>query len=153
VNALHLDLTLPVLRLGAGPFSFDPLEQLLGARVSDLLQPLMRGPTSQRRTAQGVLVDLYPLALPEGEGASVPLGALGELGFFNEGGLLVLTVPALSVPFLVSRLGSAVVRRSLPTLSADGRTHLVDLGIQWRAGARATFPLGSWGEIGLEAAS
>jgi hypothetical protein len=153
VRALHLDLTLPVLRLGMGPFSFDPLEHFLGARLSDLLEPLMRGAVSQKRTDSGALVDLYPLMLPEGEGASVPLGALGELGFFNDSGLLVLTVPALSVPFVVSRLGSAVVRRSAPILASDGRTRLVELGVEWRAGARATFPLGGWGEIGVAASN
>jgi hypothetical protein len=148
---LRLELSLPCLRLGLGPFSFDPLEQLVGAKISDLLEPLMSGPVTQRRTTAGATIDLYPLALPDGEGAAVPLGAWGELGFANEQGLLLLTLPALSAPFVVPRLGEALVGRPEPALSLDGRHRVVNLRLQLRPGARASFPLGGWGEVGLEA--
>ena len=29
-GAIHVNLTLPVTRLGFGPFSFDPIEQMIG---------------------------------------------------------------------------------------------------------------------------
>jgi hypothetical protein len=83
VSAIRVDVTLPVLRIGMGPYTFDPLERLLGAPVEDLLGSLMAGPVVQRRTESGLTLDVYPLALPDGEGATLPLGGLGELGFFN----------------------------------------------------------------------
>ena len=152
MSAIRVDVTLPVLRLGFGPFQIDPLEQLVGAKVSDLLEPLMTGPLTQRHTTAGVLVDVYPLALPEGEGASVPLGSFGELGFFNERSVLLLTVPALSVPFVVPRLGDSLLGPPERGSSADGRSRVVHLRVKFKPGAKAAFPLGSLGEIGVEAA-
>lgn len=55
-----------------------------------------------------MLVDVYPLALPDGECATIPLGSFGELGFFDDRSVL-LTVLALSVPFVVLRLGDALL--------------------------------------------
>lgn len=152
MSAIRVDVTLPVLRLGFGPFVVDPLEQLVGARVSDLLEPLMRGPQTQRRTGAGVLVDVYPLALPDGEGAAIPLGNFGELGFFNEHSVLLLTVPALALPFVVPRLDHALLGTPEPALAADGRSRVVNLRVKLEAGAKAAFPLGRFGEIGVEAA-
>lgn len=152
MNAIRVDVTLPVLRLGLGPFVVDPLEQLVGARVSDLLEPLMRGPQTQRRTEAGVLVDVYPLALPDGEGAAIPLGSFGELGFFNDRSVLLLTVPALSAPFVVPRLGDSLLGPPERGMSTDGRSRIVNLRVKLEAGAKAAFPLGSFGEIGIEAA-
>lgn len=152
MSAIRVVLTLPVLRLGVGPFAIDPLEHLVGAKVSDLLGPLMTGPVTQRRTEAGVLVDVYPLALPEGEGATVPLGGLGELGFFNARGLLVLTVPAAAASWVAARLGAAVVERA-EGRSLDGRSRVVALTLRLHPGARAAWPLGGMGEVGVEAAA
>ena len=40
------------------------------------------------------MLDVYPLAIPDGEGLSIPVKLVGELGFRNYRGLLVLIVPA-----------------------------------------------------------
>jgi hypothetical protein len=151
VSAIRVAVTLPVLRFGVGPFAVDPLERLLGARVSDLLEPLMTGPMVPRRTEAGLLVDVYPLALPDGEGATLPLGRLGDFGIFNMGGVLVLTVPLAAAPLIAPRLGDALVGRSEPTPSLDGRSRVVRLAIRLPVGSRITLPLGSIGEIGVEA--
>lgn len=151
MKPLQLRLTLPCLRLGFGPFAIDPLEQLVGARLSDLLGSLMTGPMLQARSAAGTLVDIYPLAVPDGEGATVPLGRWGEFGVANDNGLLLLTVPATVAPFLAARLGNALERPPEPALALDGRSRVVLLHLRLAKGARATFPLGSLGELGVEA--
>ena len=57
---LRLDLVVPVLRLGA----FDPVEHFVGARIADLVEPLLSGPIGARRLRSGALVEVYPLRLP-----------------------------------------------------------------------------------------
>ena len=46
-----------------------------------------------QRLPYSPIVDRPPLRLPDGEGASLPLGPFGEFGFYNSRGRLVLTVP------------------------------------------------------------
>ena len=149
--ALRVNLTLPKTRFGVGPLSFDPLEQLIGARVVDLLEPLMVGPVQSCDSA-GPALEIYPLALPAGEGAAIPLGRLGELGFANEDGLLALTVPWGMASWLCQRLGASVVRGPEPGVSLGGGARIARLWVELCPGARASFPLGSMGEIGVEAA-
>ena len=84
------------------------------------LQSLMTGPTYRRPSATGAAVEVYPLALPRGEGASVPLGQWGEIGFANRGGLLALTVPWGMSGWLRGKLGDAIVRGPEAGLSLDG---------------------------------
>lgn len=54
---------------------------------------------------------MYPLALPDGEGASIPRAQWGKVGFCNEGGLLALPVPWDMAGWLREKVGDAVVRR------------------------------------------
>lgn len=72
-GAIRFNLTLPVLRIGFGPFSIDPVEQFIGAKLTDILESLLTGPVFRRPSVAGPAIEVYPLALPEGEGASVPL--------------------------------------------------------------------------------
>jgi hypothetical protein len=65
---------------------------LLGVDLGDVLAPLKVGARYQRAVLGGV-VDVYPLAIPDGEGLEVPVKLLGALGFYNLHGLLVLVVP------------------------------------------------------------
>ena len=109
-RALRFDLVLPVLRIGIGIFQFDPIEKLLGVSLADVLEPLRIAPIERRPSASGTAVEVHHLALPEGEGLSLPLGQLGELGFVNQGGMLALTVPAAWGQRLAARFGGAVVR-------------------------------------------
>jgi hypothetical protein len=148
---LRVNVTLPVTRLGVGPFSFDPLEQLIGARVTDLLRPLLAGPVVRRASASGAAVEVYPLALPDGEGATIPLGHWGELGFRNDAGTLVLTVPWAMAAWLQERLGDARVRGPEPVAALEGGARVAQVWVRPRPGTRATLPLGAIGECGLEA--
>ena len=136
---LRLDLVVPVLRLGA----FDPVEHFLGARIADLVEPLLAGPIAARRLRSGALVEVYPLRLPDGEGLGLPLGAWGEAGLANVDGRLVLTVPRAAARLVATALGRAVLGS---TPCAGG----FELVVELRPGLRAAWPLGSLGEIAFE---
>lgn len=149
---LRVNVTLPVTRMGVGPFSFDPLEQLIGAPVTELLGALLAGPVVRRASATGAAVDVYPLALPDGEGATIPLGAWGEVGFRNDAGTLVLTVPWAMASWLRDRLGDARVRGPEPAAALEGGARVAQVWVRPRRGMRAALPLGALGECGVEAA-
>ena len=91
---LRFNLLLPVTRVGVGVFSFGPLERLIGCSVESILSSMMTGPKTVRQVPGTSGVEVYPLRLPVGEGAFIPLKQLGELGLKNEHGLLRITVPA-----------------------------------------------------------
>ena len=151
-GAIRVNLTVPVTRIGFGPFSIDPLEQMIGAKLADLLAPLMVGEVTRRPSATGPAVEVYPLALPDGEGASIPLAQWGEVGFYNEGGLLALTVPWGMASWLRQKLGDAVVRGPEAGVSLDGTARVAKAWVRLRPGMRASVPLGALGEAGVEAA-
>ena len=148
-RSIRFRLVLPVTRLGVGVFSFDPIEQLVGAPIVDLLEPLMTGPVERRPSAAGAGVDVYPLALPEGEGMAIPLGHFGELGFANRDGLLQLTVPLRAETWLTAKLGTALVRGPERGLSLDGAARVSRVWIRVAPGVRASVPLGTFGEAGI----
>ena len=150
-SAIRVNLTVPVTRIGFGPFSFDPLEQMIGAKLIDLLGPLMVGAMTRRPSANGPAVEVYPLALPDGEGASIPLGQFGEVGFYNDAGLLALTVPWAMATWLRQRLGDAVVRGPNAAVSVDGSARVAKAWVRLRPGMRARVPMGALGEAGIEA--
>ncbi len=150
--SIRVDLTLPVTRVGVGVFSFDPLEQMLGKPVLHFLEPLMAGRMSLRPGQGGRAVEVYPLALPDGEGAVLPLGTWGEAGFRNDGGLLVVTVPWAAAAWMRTRLGEALVRGPEAAVSSDGSARVAEVWLRLRPGMRAVLPLGSLGEAGVEAA-
>lgn len=150
-HAIRIDLTVPVTRIGFGPLSFDPLEQMIGAKLADLLEPLMVGPVSRRPSEVGATVEVYPLALPDGEGASIPLGQWGECGFHAEAGLLALTVPWSMAGWLRKKLGNALVRGPEAAGSLDGTARIAKAWVRLRPGMRASVPLGALGEAGIEA--
>jgi hypothetical protein len=150
-SAIRVNLTVPVTRIGFGPFSIDPLEQMIGAKLVDLLEPLMIGPVTRRPSATGPAVEVYPLALPDGEGASIPLAQWGEVGFYNEGGLLALTVPWGMAGWLRERLGATIVRGPDAGVSVDGSARVAKAWVLLRPGMRASVPLGAFGEVGVGA--
>ena len=150
-KAIHLRLVLPAARLGFGVFSIDPLAEVIGAPVADILESLMTGPVTQRPSQAGPAVDVYPLALPDGEGLTIPLGRWGELGFRNESGLLVLTVPLPAAQWVQRKLTSSIVRGPDHLLSADRTSRVARFWLRLQPGMSAAFPLGMLGEIGLEA--
>ena len=84
--------------------------------MADILESLMTGP----------VVDVYPLALPDGEG-----------------------LPA--APGVQRKLASVVVRGPDHLLSQDGTARVARFWLRLQPGMSAAFPLGMLGEIGLEA--
>lgn len=150
-RSIRFHMVLPVTRLGVGIWSFDPIEQLVGAPVAELLGPLMTGPVERRPSATGPAVDAYPLALPGGEGLAIPLGQFGEIGLKNDCGLLALTVPAAWGARLAGRLGAALVRGPVRGLSLDGTAEVVTCWARLRGGMRAALPLGAFGELAIVA--
>lgn len=150
-GAIRVNLTLPVTRLGFGPFSFDPVEQMIGMPLAELLESLLVGPTYRRPSAAGPAVEVYPLALPPGEGATIPLGHWGEVGFANADGILALTVPLGMAGWLRQRLGGAIVRGPQEGVSLDGTARVANVWVRLRPGMSASFPLGALGEVGIEA--
>jgi hypothetical protein len=148
--SIRINITLPVLRWEFGPIRVDPVEAFIGAKLSDILSSLMTGPCFQRPSQAGPAIEVYPLALPEGEGASVPLGHFGEMGFRNERGFLILTVPLGFSGWVRQRFGDAVVKGPVDGLSLDGSARVAHFAIRVRAGMRAAMPLGALGEIGVD---
>ena len=123
-------------------FAVDPLEQVIGAPVADMLESLMIGPVTQRPFQAGPAVDVYPLALPDGEGLTLPLGRWGELGFRNERSMLVLTVPLPAVTWVQRRLATAVVRGPDHLLSQDGTARVARFWLRFAAGDERCVPAG-----------
>jgi len=147
---IRFRLVLPHTRVGFGVFSIDPVEQLIGAPLEHILEPLMTAAKSLRRSPNGVTQAVFPLALPEGEGASIPLGAWGEAGFANERGLLRLTVPIQASGWLAGRLGPALVRGPEQGMSVEG-VPVASYWLRMQPGMRGSFPLGGLGEVCVEA--
>ena len=148
---IRFNLVLPSAKLGFGPIRFDPLAEVIGAPVADILESLMTGPVTQRPSQAGPAVDIYPLALPDGEGLTLPLGRWGELGFRNERSMLVLTVPLPAASWVQRRLATSIVRGPDHLLSQDGTARVARFWLRLQPGMNAAFPLGVLGEIGLEA--
>jgi len=139
--------------MGFGPLSFNPIEQAIGAPVADILESLMTGPVTQRPSQAGPAVDVFPLALPDGEGLTVPLGRWGELGFRNEAGLLVLTVPLPAESWIQRRLSGSIERGPEHLLSQDGTARVARFWVQVAPGMTVGILLGVLGELGIESAS
>lgn len=150
-ESIRVLVSVPITRIGVGIFSIDPVEQLLGASLADILEPLRVGPIERRPSSSGTAVEVHPLALPEGEGLAIPLGQFGEIGLKNDRGLLALTVPAAWGARLAGRLGTSLVRGPERERSLDGAAEVVTCWARMRAGMRAALPLGAMGEIGVEA--
>ncbi len=149
-RAIRFLLTVPVTRIGFGPFAFDAFEQLVGCPLADLLEPLRVGPIERRPSASGTAVEVHPLALPEGEGLAIPLGQLGCVGFRNDGGLLELTVPAALAANLGRRLGAALARGPVRGPSPDGSAEVLTCWARLHSGMRAGFHLGVFGRVEIE---
>lgn len=150
-DEIHVRLTVPLTRVGVGPLSFDPLAEFLGVSLHELLESLLDGVPYVRRSLTGASVEVFPLSLPAGDGAFVPLGALGELGFTNDDGLLAITTPAVMARWLTLQVGELIVRGPERRGAVDGRSQVVDAWVCLRPGARTAIPLGLFGEMGLEA--
>ena len=152
-RAIRFNLVLPATKIGFGVFAVDPLGQVIGAPVADILESLMTRPVTQRPSQAGPAVDVFHLALPDGEGLTLPLGRWGELGFFNRQGELILTVPLPAANWIQAKLAGAIVRGPDHLLSQDGTARVARFGLLLQPGMSASFPLGMLGEVAVEASS
>lgn len=154
-EALRVDLTLPSSRVSFGALSLDPVQLLLGRPLSEILGSLMRGPQSRRTTPTGAALDVFPLAIPDGEGLSFPVRLQGEVGFRNHRGLLVLIVPAAVSEAVREQLAEELAQKTAagPRLSQGSAGPIAEYAFRLRPGARKSIPLGTYGEIGIEAAT
>lgn len=109
-----------------GPFSYDGLKALLGMDLADALAPLMIAPKYQRQGGSGV-VDVSPLAIPEGEGLSLPVKLMGEPGFYNLRGALVLIVPPAVVDVVTAQLAAEIAAGEAlgPRFTAGASEHVL----------------------------
>ena len=98
-----LDLVVPRTKVNLGPFSFDPLEQLLGRPLREVLEPHYAAPPTTRETATGIH-DVFRVSVAQGDSVSVSFGVLGELGLGNQGGLLVIKTPSAAALVLRPQL-------------------------------------------------
>ena len=153
-DALRVNLTTPTTTVRLGPFQFDGLKALIGMDFADALAPLMIGPRFQRESGGG-RVDVYPLAIPDGEGLSIPIRLLGEIGFYNDRSILILRVPPAAVDVVAAQLVHelALGEAKGPRLRETGSgVRVAEFAVRLRPGMRKAVPLGSFGEIGVEAA-
>ena len=151
--AMRINLTVPTTTVRLGPIAFDGLKALLGVDLADVLSSLMIGPKYQRPGGSGV-VDVYPLAIPDGEGMTIPIKMLGEFGFYNLRSLLVLVVPVAAMDVVAAQLAEEIAAGEAagPRLRAGSAGGTVaEFAVRLKAGMRKAVPLGTWGEIGVEA--
>jgi hypothetical protein len=151
--AMRINLTVPTTAVRVGPFAFDGPKALLGVDLGDLLSSLMIGPKYQRPVLGGI-VDVYPLAIPDGEGLTIPIRLFGEIGFYNLRSVLVLVVPVAAIDVVTAQLAAeiAVQDAAGPRLrpGSSGGT-VAEYAVRLKAGMRKAVPLGSLGELGVEA--
>lgn len=154
--ALRVNLTVPTTTVRFGPLAIDGLKTLLGVDLDEVLSPLLIGPRHQRAAPGGGLVDVFPLALPEGEGLSIPIRLFGEVGFRNEHGFLVLILPAGLAEVVRAELAAEIANKMAagPRIVHGGAGGIVaEFAVRLVPGMRKAIPLGGAGEIGLEAAA
>lgn len=149
--SVRFNLVLPVTRVGVGIFSFDPLEQWLGRPLEHILQPAMTAPVYRRPSLQGPAVNVYPLAIPSGEGISISLGQFGELGFFAWMGQLRLCVPLAMVGWVQERLAHVMVQGPEIGLSSDQTARVAYVWLRRVPGMCLGIPVPGLGELGIEA--
>ena len=113
----------------------------------------MIAPKFQRPVLGGV-VDVYPLAIPDGEGLSIPIKLFGEIGFYNLHSALVLVVPVAAIDVVTAQLAAEIAAGDAagPRVrvgSCGG--HVAEYAVRLKPGMRKAVPLGSFGAIGVEA--
>ena len=146
---LRFHLLVPGAKLSFGPLSFDPLAAAIGRPLEDVLRPLLASVPFERQGHSGQLFRAYPLALPPGVGASIPLALLGEVGVANESGILKLTAPAALSGWLAGL--SYRLHGPIPATGVNG-VPVTAVWLRVPAGQSISVPIGVLGSLVLEAA-
>lgn len=145
-----LDLVVPRTKVSLGAFVFDPVAQLLGRPLREILEPICAAPPTERNTNLGIH-DVFRISVPPRDSVSVSFGTLGELGLGNQDGLLVITVPSAAALLLRPQLQHKLVKDEV----VPKRGSLVEvsrLTCKLTRGDRVGIPLGRAGELGVEVA-
>ena len=148
-GTLFFNLLLPVTEVGVGPFKVDLLDRLLGQPLGDILQPALRAPMFRRSRGPSD-VNVFPLFLPPGDGVSLGLGILGDIGFTNDGGYLRIIAPASARGWLRERLAPWLVRGPEVVKSLDEKGWVALAWIRLEPGMYSSIPIERLGEVGLE---
>ena len=154
-GVLRFNLSLPSTRVRLGPVAIDGLEALLGVSLAHVLDPLMPAPRFTRTTETGAELDVYPLAIPDGEGVSVPIRHIGELGLRNHRSYLILILPPGLAEVMREQLADEIrAKRAAGPQPARGAFGglVVEFALALRPGMKKRVPLGGLGELGIEAA-
>ncbi len=119
---MHLDITIPATIPGMFGV-MDDVWRLFGITnpCDEVFGPLLRD--KKRRVGND---DVYPIALPHGEGAEIKLpGPMGSLGFANDNGDLMLTIPRVLVGQIEPQItGHVVEHRSAGPGAVEYRLRL-----------------------------
>lgn len=154
-RALRVNLTVPTTTMRIGPIAIDGLKALLGVDLGEVLAPLMIGPRHPRALPSGAVVDVFPLALPEGEGLTIPIRMFGEVGFRNQQGFLVLILPVGLAELVRAELATELSNRTAAgprIVHGEAGGIIAEFAVLLTPGMRKAIPLGGVGELGLEAA-
>lgn len=92
--------------------------------------------------------------IPDGEGLTIPIKLFGEFGFYNLNSALMIVVPiaAMNVvtPQLAAEIAAGDAAGPRVRIGSSGR-HVAEYAVRLKPGMRKAVPLGSFGEIGVEA--
>lgn len=154
-HAMRVNVTLPSTTMRFGPVSIDGLKTLLGVDLAELLSPLMIAPRHQRPLPGGGALDVFPLAIPEGEGLTIPINLFGEVGFKNVSGFLLLILPAGLAEVVGAQLAKEIAEKQAAgprfNYGVSGG-YVCEFVTRLAPGMRKAIPLGAVGEVGVEAA-
>jgi hypothetical protein len=99
-------------------------------------------------------VDVYPLAIPDGEGLTIPIKLFGEFGFYNLHSAFVLVVPIAAMDVVTPQLAAEIAAGDAAgprvRVGSSGG-HVAEYAVRLKPGMRKAVPLGSFGELGVEA--
>lgn len=125
MNEVKLHLVMP------GRLSFlatAALNHALGKSLDECVAPVLAGPAFDRLPPHAAMERCYPLLLGPQKGFWFEIPFVGQLGLFNDAGLLRITVPPTAREWLIRNLGDNVSRG--PLLSQDGRSSDVWVSIK-----------------------
>lgn len=97
------------------------------------------------------MLDVDALAIPDGEGPSIPVKLVGDLEFRNHRRLLVPAAVAEVVrQDLADKFTSKEAAGPRLVEALGGCRFVAEFAVRLRPGKRKAVPLGKWGEIGVE---
>jgi hypothetical protein len=119
-----------------------PLEQLLA--------PFLQSPKRLESRPDGGVQECYTLRLQSGQGTSLELPALGELGLYADSGMLRLLVPWVLAPVVVRAVATLEPLGPYQVPSSRTGAPLADFWFHVHAGQRLALPILAFGEVLIE---